>query len=652
MTIKIILIFIAGILDVLIGLFVLVKNPREQKNVSFFLFSISIALWSLTVAIFLITDSRYISFICEYIFSMSLVTISATFYHLSLVFSDKDDGSTRNKYILMYSLIPLAMIGVFVPGLYIKDFIIHDWGKESILGTGYYFLSLVYAVIVLISFIRLYKGINNSKLTANERKLNKIIFYSLLFGFIIGSICNWFLLLFHNYKYIWVGPYTLFIFVATMSYAITKHRLMDISVIISRTVAELATIVSFGSIYIGIAWLFRLFISTDVSIAFLLATIAYGIIIGLIHERVRLMFQTTSDKVILKGKYDYYKELSEISSKITRNNSKDDVLFTLNRIFNDVIQVYNPKIYLPDEYDKQEIRDIIPITTYTFKNDNLFIPCIMEDRPIAMFVLGRKKSDEQYTDEDVRLLLALADQTALALDHFRMYEEALRAQKQLLMADKLSSLGRIAASLAHEIKNPLAAIKGLSQMIDKNINDREFMMDFKEVVPREIDRIDSLVGGMTKLGRETKPLHIKVNIDSLIDNVLKLFNSKIKGQNIELTKNLSSKIEINGDPEQLTQVFTNLLLNAIQAMPNGGKLEIKTSQFDQKVLIEIRDNGPGIPEDKLKDIFEPFFTTKEEGMGLGLAITYKIIKEHGGEIEVENNKDSGTKFRITLPLIK
>jgi two-component system, NtrC family, sensor histidine kinase HydH len=279
----------------------------------------------------------------------------------------------------------------------------------------------------------------------------------------------------------------------------------------------------------------------------------------------------------------------------------------------------------------------------------LCIPLFFENKLIGLFNLGNKLSQDMYTDEDIDLLTTLANQLAIAIENATLHEEMLKAQKQLLQADKLSALGRLAAGMAHEIKNPLAAIKGMTQAIDKNANDQEFLDDFKRVVPKEIDRLDGLVDGMIQLGRPPRLVFAPVKINALIEDNLKLFEHRCQNHQIAIVKALGQIPEINADPQQLTQVITNLVLNAIQAMPNGGKLSISTRAATDAVILEIADTGRGIPEDKLKDIFEPFFTTREEGLGLGLAITYQIIKGHNGEISVESKVGEGTRFRIALP---
>ncbi len=281
----------------------------------------------------------------------------------------------------------------------------------------------------------------------------------------------------------------------------------------------------------------------------------------------------------------------------------------------------------------------------------LCIPLFFEDKLIGLFNLGNKLSQDMYSDEDIDLLTTLSNQLAIAIENARLHEEKLEAQKQLLLADKLSSLGQIAAGMAHEIRNPLASIKGMSQAIEKAIanNDQETIKDYHAVVPKELERINTLVENLLQFGRPPKPQMTNVNINLVIEKTLKLFEHQLTSKNIKIVKKLEVLPEIKADPDQLTQVLTNLVLNAKDAMPEGGTLKISTSSPKTgSVLIEVADNGIGIEADKLKHIFDPFYSTKKGGSGLGLAISFRIIKEHSGTIEAESAPGRGTTFKIVL----
>jgi signal transduction histidine kinase len=168
-------------------------------------------------------------------------------------------------------------------------------------------------------------------------------------------------------------------------------------------------------------------------------------------------------------------------------------------------------------------------------------------------------------------------------------------------------------------------------------------------VPRQLDRINQLV---ERLNQFSKPPELKrstTQINKLLDDILGLFESKCKKQKIEITKEMETLPTLSADPDQLSQVFVNLILNAIDAMPQGGTLKVKSSLFEKfKIAVEISDNGMGIPEEELSHIFDPFYTTKPEGTGLGLSIVNQIMQEHRGKIEVASKVGEGTAFKLVF----
>ncbi|MBI3014878.1 MAG: HAMP domain-containing protein [Candidatus Tectomicrobia bacterium] len=240
------------------------------------------------------------------------------------------------------------------------------------------------------------------------------------------------------------------------------------------------------------------------------------------------------------------------------------------------------------------------------------------------------------------------------LTHERELEEQLRR------ADRLAALGTMAAGIAHEIKNPLTSLKTFAQLFPKRSGDPGFQKKFTEIVPHELERIHLLAEDLMELARPTQ-MHLRpADVHSLIDRVLKTHEDMMKGQGIEFRfhPEPTSHPQPLVDPEYLYRALTNLVLNAIQAMPAGGLLEIRTGveaftngdREDPHFVLHVRDTGTGIPGDKLGDLFTPFFTTKAKGTGLGLAITHKIVEGHGGQIRVESRMGMGTQFSVSLPL--
>ncbi len=253
------------------------------------------------------------------------------------------------------------------------------------------------------------------------------------------------------------------------------------------------------------------------------------------------------------------------------------------------------------------------------------------------------------------LLIGGEDKVIGALAIFQDITEIKALEEKLRQADRLAALGTLSAGLAHEIKNPLSAIKTFVQLLPHKIGNPSFMEKFNITVPREIDRINHLVEDLLELTRRrVRPL-VDLKVDSLILQVMDLHGEEIKKKQITLEDHLDRAVPpVHGDAETLYRAFSNLFINAIQAMPNGGSLSISSKLDASSSLVEItfRDTGIGMDEMTAKNIFNPFFTTKDKGAGLGLALTRKIIEDHRGTIEVVSQKGIGTTFTLQLPVVK
>ena len=228
--------------------------------------------------------------------------------------------------------------------------------------------------------------------------------------------------------------------------------------------------------------------------------------------------------------------------------------------------------------------------------------------------------------------------------------ENIQMRHELQNQDRMKAVSTLAAGMAHEIKNPLTAIKTFTEHLPNKSKDPEFISKFQKVVGSEVEKIDSIVRELLEFSKPA-PLKLeRANIEQIIDETLQLLNAEFIKHNINVEKILNNRPTlISGDSKQLKQVFLNLFLNSIQAMPRGGVLTVSTSLTPGYCLLTtISDTGIGIPKENIPHIFDPFFTTKESGTGLGLAIVHGIIKEHKGKIEVTSHLGTGTEFRITF----
>lgn len=287
----------------------------------------------------------------------------------------------------------------------------------------------------------------------------------------------------------------------------------------------------------------------------------------------------------------------------------------------------------------------------------LGIPIFLEKVVIGVIWFLSYK-ERKFSEREVRLLSALGDQIALAIAKAKMIEEIKTTQEQLLQSEKLASLGQLISSIAHEINNPLTPIIGYSQTLLKHPGVDEKTMQGLEVINSSANRVVKIIEKLLSFSRKYKPLRIYEDINNLIEQSLEFREYQLQVGSIEIVKDLDPELpNTMVDPNQLQQVFTNIILNAEQAMSEDhghGSLTVKTRSKNKNIVeISISDNGPGIPKEVIGKVFDPFFTTKEpgKGTGLGLAVAYGIIKEHGGDIYTISEEGKGTTFVIELPVL-
>jgi nitrogen fixation/metabolism regulation signal transduction histidine kinase len=225
-------------------------------------------------------------------------------------------------------------------------------------------------------------------------------------------------------------------------------------------------------------------------------------------------------------------------------------------------------------------------------------------------------------------------------------------EKQLIQSSKLASLGELVSCVAHEIRNPLAGIKTGAQFIGKRLNKKDETREVLNMIKGEINRLEEVVNSFLNFARPSRSVHKEMKITDVIDRAISITDDQIKKQNIDLLRDYNKEVPaISIDEKQMQQVFLNIIINAIQVMPDGGKLDIKTSYTDDYIYVKIRDTGPGLPKNKI-NVFDPFFTTKTQGTGLGLSITKRILEEHDASITGENENEGGAVFTVQLPVVK
>jgi signal transduction histidine kinase len=603
----------------------------------------------------------------------------------------------KNKLILLvYGLSLIFLIIDFTP-LFIKD-------VGPILSFNYYGIPGMVFPIFLISFLSII-GYSHYLLVKFFRKSEgqvrnqlRYLLFATIIGF-LGGVTTF--LPNFNIEVFPFGFYLISIYVVITSYAIVKHRLMDINIVLKKgTTYILLMLLLFIPSAILILISQRLFFK-EINYLFSAIILSLLLLVAFFFHQIKPGTEKAVEYFLFKNKYDYRETLGKFSKAMV---SILDLQSLSKRIIDTIAHtmgVEKASLFLLNEekgeYALQESRNIKiasptpllpkgdPIPRYLQKIGEIIvreeltkganipeiksvidqmslleaeasIPLISKGQLIGMINLSHKFNKDIYSHEDIELLTTLAYQTSIAIENARLYEDLKKSKSYMRRTDRLASLGTLTAGLAHEIRNPLVAIKTFTQLLPERIDDEEFRNHFLNIASSEVDRISSLITELLDFARPSDPKLEFEDINNILDGMILLVSTETKKKQINIIKNYTSSLPpIEIDREQIKQVFLNILLNSIEATPGRGEITVKTRSFakpggEPYIQIEFTDTGHGIPADHLEDIFTPFFTTKDKGSGLGLSISHQIVQDHRGYIDVESELNKGTSFFINLPL--
>ena len=700
-------IFLMGAVFFVIGALVLRIKPNARESRAFFLFCAAICVW------FIGSFDAQASHIIEQLVFFAWVFSPVAGIHLMFIFpSDTRIKASAQNIISLVFLFISAM-------LFILQFIFfHSYD------TWKYINTVTWMYVVLSTFIfpasSLMTYLHPPSALAKQRA--QIILLGCIFGLLIPALAVAGITVFNINL-----PYNLMalpvvIFPLSIAYAIVKHKLFDIDVILEKALTYgllTGTVVALSALTIfAFNVVFARYGGWRNPAFFVVLSAFLVIALNPLKNRI----QDFVDLTFFRKKYDYKRTVEEVSYAMTSLLSLDKIVDKIISIIEStmfaspvLVYIYNQdtgayEAYVKDGSDipagaaepmredsalvrelnqqKKELfrEDLISDDRYKHDSEelldefdrftaSLFVPVFFKRQLIGFIVLGDKKSKLSYTSRDVNLLRILANQSAIAIENalaFKLVEDYAKKlektnvelkdmQTQLVHAEKMSAIGQLAAGVAHEIRNPLNIIEGARYYLSTylvNHENAETVGEYLDYIKQEIDRTNRLIDSLLKFSKAEPPYFEKVDINAVLENVVILVRKQLSDNDVKLTTKLDPGIPmIMADPNQLWQVFINVILNAIQAMPNGGTLAIETTLGysdsgpapSRNVCITFEDTGVGIANEDITRIFDPFFTKKDMGTGLGLSIAYKIIEKHSGRIIVSSEKDKGTVFTIELP---
>jgi signal transduction histidine kinase len=710
---KILPIVALGLNLVLLGS-ALAQDRRSPRNLLFAYLVTALAVWNLGVFGLRTTVDPDAALAWERFLHVGVIPIPVLFYHYVLAFLDRP--RRRPALIGGYVLCGVFLLVVPTP-LFVSGVIDSVWGFMPAAGPLYAPFFVYFETYQLLGLVRLLRAYRSQSSSFKRNRTLLVIAggaVSLLGGVvdIVRFMLSW------DWLYP-IGIPTNAVFALALGVAIVRYRLINISVLVKRLTLYLFTSVALAPILFLGLWGFDQVVlgrpsgslpasgvSTlmrDAVFLVLVFTVALPLLRRLEGGLQRLMFRRRHG--VRDALVKLTKELGSLLEVQALGRTLTEGLVTRVPVLSAGLYLYDPvadrftrhahaESDAADARSTSEVLDTalalwLRMTGRTLIVEEtpfeggayarmrpavlqlerervaLVLPLFMEGEVAAALLVGEKLSGEIFDGDEIELLETLAGETGIALKNGGLYEdlqsrmdELRRAQETLVQSAKLAAIGELAASVAHEINNPLTVILGNSGLLLQQLPSDSPAHRKVEAIEAEAMRAGRIVRDLLNFARRREPRREPVSLHELLERAVELLGPKLNAGHVEVERVFDFSLPmIAADRDQLTQVFLNLITNAADAMASGGRLILQTAIHHgddgrRMVNASVSDTGNGMPPEHLARIFEPFYTTKGEGhgTGLGLSVSLGIVQAHGGAIDVESKPGHGTTVRVKLPV--
>jgi signal transduction histidine kinase len=649
-------IFFTSCINLCVGLFVLVKNPRSIVNRSFFVFVLGASAWGLGIALL------YLSY--AFLFDkLALGGGLLMFFGITLFARAFPSCSViPKKFYLLF--IPLAVAAVCLPfNLFIKSIIVDKANLiQPVNGPLFPFYVAIALTYLAFSFYFFRK---NFMLAVGESRQQMLYFITGICIFMLSILTfNILLPLFKIYELNLVGPMTSIVFVFMTGYAIVRHQLLDIRVVIQRGLIYSILLSILTSSYMALLFLTEsLFDSQEEILHPFFAGIV--MLIGIVTiPRIEGYFQRVTNQFFFKAHYDYATALEKLSSILNEHTNFTDMA---TQILEEINLIMHPVWFQFSHVGTASTFGLFSKNIDFFKEE-LRILVVARGRTIGTFVFGPKLSNDSYAQEDLRLLRTFAEQAAVAFEKAELIQKLQNYSKSLEIAvlartTKLEQMQenqrQLFDDISHALQTPLTVLKGIIDLFKIKIHPDQ--MRTLQPMERSVDDLSRLIREILQLARiDSAPVQSEmeeINLSVLTKEVVEYVEIICTQNGISVRTEIEDGQIISGDQKQLQEALANLLSNAVTYTATCAvkRITITLKSKGNSVELGIHDTGVGIPEEQLPYIFDRFYRAHERdkkvksGYGLGLAIVKRIIERHRGTIHAESSDTNGTSMIILLP---
>ena len=714
--------FVTAIINLWLGIVVYSRNKKSQINQSFFLLSLSIVVWLIFASITYNCSQKELAMIFIRMSHLGVAYISITMFHFIVNFLNI---TKLRKLVIFFYCYGLVCSALFLfTNLLTSDCKQYFWGFYSLAGKLHpAFLIIFIAKIILCVYLLLTNYIKLEDDSLRKQQIKYVFIGIFIFDFSSVDFIPNYGISFYPFGYV-----TTTLFFLAFAYSIIKYRLLDISIAITRTGIFIAVYSFVLGIPFAIAFGWQKQLLLLFGSQWWLTPLFSMAFFATVGPFIYFYIQKKAEDRLLQEQYRYQTTLRQASAGMGRIKDLNRLVNLIVHIVTRTVRIEHSIVYINDslknffvlgacraadrrfrpkefiesksklieqlrqtkapivyEEIKQRTQDYGDLALAHLEaelkelNAALVFPSFIEDKLLAIIILGKKLSGRPYSDDDLNVFSILANQAALAIENAQFYEDVKKTHEQLYKAEKMATIGTMADGLSHQINNRLHALGFIaSDVLDtiklkRNLavtpELKEMLVDIEHGLTRIQENVTQggeIVRGLLKYTRKGEEGFAEVDLNQLLDSAVEMTQFKIKSGEMTVVREFGGDVpKIKGNFTQLQEVFFNLIDNAYDAMMQR-KHEFKESDYEATIRIStegsdnghlkilVADNGIGIKDDDRNKLFTPFFTTKlssKKGTGLGLYVIRKLIEEnHGGKVVYDSKYKQGTKVTLSLPI--
>lgn len=669
----------AAVADLLIGAGVLLRRRHDRSARVFAAMSASIAGWNLSLAALQGFRDPTLAELVSRLARTGICLGPVTAFHFCLVVA----GYTwwgwafllRSGYALGFGLAVLNLSGLLVSGVSP-----HRWGWYPDPTPFYSILTVFVVAYPTLCVVLMWRRRRHPESARQRAQIGCWFLACLVQLPFIGTN----LLGLYGFDSYPLGSLGNVFFLSITAYAIVRHRFLDLDWIVRKAVGfTLAASVVVVPGAIAVAMLAGVLGAGQV-LPIALAAASLALTAAVLVPALQHGIETRVQRMFFAERWDSRRRLRDLARTVVLGLDERQVLSRLGHDLSEILDLEACAVFGRDEQTRRfelvhpadgtlALDDRVAVALEPYRTPVLVeeiaarapdvaerlraqgwavaLPLRAGDQLAALVLLGENRDLRLVSAEDLGLLETVASSAGVAISNARLSRELRRSEAVLQRATRLSSLGMLAAGIAHEIRNPLVAVKTFLDLLPQRAGDAEFVRTFRELSLSEIRRVTDLINDLLTLGKSSRASRELVELGPTLEPVIRLMDSSARKRHVTLVADLAPRLPaVWADPDQLKQIAINLILNALDASPAGSTVRVEAAVAPSgDVVLAVRDEGAGIPAEQLESIFEPFFTTKESGTGLGLALVHQMVVEHGGEITVESTVGRGSRFRVRFP---